>query len=1241
MTPPPFVVSPSKLARYFYHNCERQLQCALASEEHLAGFGAMLPEQESNPVVELLQDAGYGWEERVVAHHLSGAVKLAEGEGPLSSRVFSVSDTLRQLAELSEGEWLYQATLRPPDDFPQSYGLDPRLVRFSACRPDLLWVHDGKIRVVDVKASDALRASHRVQVALYVLLLERTLRSVETALEVDREHAYVWLYETEEPKPFPLQATVSILEGFLRQDLGRILNTPFEQAFWHLTPRCEWCELFAHCREQAVTELNVSLVPFLTHGARRFLKNELEVDTVDGFGKLLAAADADQKLRGCGSLFGRAWRFRNATTALLTQRLTPHDGSSLRLPIHEDVRIVLSAQKEPVSGRCYLAAFQRSGGDEVYGDAVNICIELASSASDCDRVRKALLHSLFQELYQLHSYNCSRPWEEQKSLQMYCFDGYEVSLIETLLFRHLEDPETTDEAQILMLYFQNEQLAQSLIHPVQQVAHPLVNLVELLRELVSLPLPLMVHLQRLSQSFPNLHPGAVMEPDDEFHYQLNNAMRAGPILAAWEEAGRERVDGITGTSFQRLEGSTTGETSQRLDVITIEMSKRLVTAAAVVDAVRKTVPERLFAWARKFVFPNYTHFHHQRLSRLEFVLRYESFIRALETRERRAKPLSERLLNGTTVRLVKDEAADSWSVPSRLEAASFDDGGGHWGFLLAPTCLQGERAQMAWDDYRRRNHQHVQAGLLRLARVSSVVVDPGSGCVTSLRLELKGHKDHDAIVIGEKFYLHPRYSDFISERQAKRLREEDDLPGSLLLGLLDQPQPLGEALPPLAHPTMAPDGLTSSQQNAWKSLCRGRLTLVWGPPGTGKTHFLAAAIGALARRDQPLRVAVTAFTHSAVENLLVKLAGHAPELRVAKLGELKKPSTAVRAVEPVDVCYQPTGTVVGGTVYGIEKAMKARMPKVDVLVVDEGSQLKWGELALALPALKPGGRLILAGDDLQLPPIIAGRYPEPDDGLPGLEDSCFAYLRARDNPEAPFTCQLTENWRMHQTLSDFAAETLYGPEYQPATTAIAGRAFPLRAAEGNWLDPILDPGFPLVLCVLEDVQACQENLVEAGLVSDLALQIRQRLLRECDDEQFWRDELFIVSPHHLQIRAILAELRKGRQWTSPPFVDTVDKMQGQEARAVIVSYGVSDTETALQEASFIYSLNRLNVAITRAQAKCIVFLPRPLLQPRFEVLEDEKAAAGLGHMNALLSFCLHRGEELRLSGGPKMTVWRA
>jgi hypothetical protein len=85
-------------------------------------------------------------------------------------------------------------------------------------------------------------------------------------------------------------------------------------------------------------------------------------------------------------------------------------------------------------------------------------------------------------------------------------------------------------------------------------------------------------------------------------------------------------------------------------------------------------------------------------------------------------------------------------------------------------------------------------------------------------------------------------------------------------------------------------------------------------------------------------------------------------------------------------------------------------------------------------------------------------------------------------------------------------------------------------------------------------------------------------------------------------------------------------MQGQECDAVIASYGVSDVEYAMQEATFIYSLNRLNVSITRARVKTIVFLPRPLIEPPIRAFEDEVVAAGIAFMQGLVQFAERHGD---------------
>jgi hypothetical protein len=87
---------------------------------------------------------------------------------------------------------------------------------------------------------------------------------------------------------------------------------------------------------------------------------------------------------------------------------------------------------------------------------------------------------------------------------------------------------------------------------------------------------------------------------------------------------------------------------------------------------------------------------------------------------------------------------------------------------------------------------------------------------------------------------------------------------------------------------------------------------------------------------------------------------------------------------------------------------------------------------------------------------------------------------------------------------------------------------------------------------------------------------------------------------------------------------------------VIVSYGVSDVETALAEAEFIYSRNRLNVSLTRGRAKCVVFLPRPLLEPPLDVVSIDRAAEGLAHMLDLQEFC--RGDVERFSLGEGVTL---
>ena len=86
------------------------------------------------------------------------------------------------------------------------------------------------------------------------------------------------------------------------------------------------------------------------------------------------------------------------------------------------------------------------------------------------------------------------------------------------------------------------------------------------------------------------------------------------------------------------------------------------------------------------------------------------------------------------------------------------------------------------------------------------------------------------------------------------------------------------------------------------------------------------------------------------------------------------------------------------------------------------------------------------------------------------------------------------------------------------------------------------------------------------------------------------DDLLIVAPYNAQVSDLSNRIPNAR-------VGTVDKFQGQQAPVVIYSLTTSSPEDAPRGMEFLYSLNRLNVATSRAQALVIVVGSPRLLEP--------------------------------------------
>ena len=79
-------------------------------------------------------------------------------------------------------------------------------------------------------------------------------------------------------------------------------------------------------------------------------------------------------------------------------------------------------------------------------------------------------------------------------------------------------------------------------------------------------------------------------------------------------------------------------------------------------------------------------------------------------------------------------------------------------------------------------------------------------------------------------------------------------------------------------------------------------------------------------------------------------------------------------------------------------------------------------------------------------------------------------------------------------------------------------------------------------------------------------------------------DVLVVAPYNNQVGLLRQVLPDGAR------VGTVDKFQGQDAPVVIYSMTSSSVDDAPRGASFLYDINRLNVAVSRAQAMAIIVL---------------------------------------------------
>lgn len=858
----PFNLSPSRMARHFHFDCDRFLRYAATPSSRRSRESVPRPEGDGNPVARAILEGGYAWEDRLLDEHLADTAIIADGDGPRRDRAFGVDESIERFVETDVGSFIYQPTLRVGPGFLEAHGLDAELLHFPDCRPDLIEVREGeggikRLRIHDAKASSHQKLSHRIQVTLYGLILEATLVDANVGgIEVD-DVGGVWLSNREKPELFDIDRTRPGVERFLRERLQPLFEAAAAEASWHLNVRCEWCDWFQHCKKEAHETRSVSLIPHLSPHARRYLgRQDPPIDTIDDLGRLLARDDADEVLAGVASLAGRRLRLRKQVNALTRGQAFAVGGASVALPRFEHVRFQLTLQTDPVSGEVYVFGWRRTGGNDIFGDDPRTVIDVACDDQPATllELKRGLVRSLHERLRTLHDFNDGKPFDEQVSVQCYVFDPYEATLLLETLQGLLHDDDVGHLALDLFFHFQSPELIQAQSHPDGAVFFPLVVLNRVVRELVALPVPVSYRFADVNAALLPAEYPSEYKARDLFAFELSNQLKSDAIFHAWHRGKTDLFQAVEDEIGRRLRGA---------DSILRGFRERL----------EKHPDSRLVSWAPKFRLPDAIGIDDKVLSRLAFITRYECIDACLASRERRALPLAERLAAGAVVPLIRrNDGRFDVEVPVDID---WDDAFPR--YLLSPMNDAGEDAQMSYDDFSTRRSIRPPAGALALAEIVDRA-DDGSW----YRIELRPGRGFHRPAPGDRFLLHERFTDWNTDRVLGELAELDAEPSpSSIVRLVTEPAsyrvraPDAEEFEAAMLRFASGAGFTDSQRAALAGVASHTLQLVWGPPGTGKTWFLAQAVLALleaARQaGRPCRVAVSAFTHAAIDNLLRRI----------------------------------------------------------------------------------------------------------------------------------------------------------------------------------------------------------------------------------------------------------------------------------------------------------------------------------------------------------------------------------
>ena len=847
-----------------------------------------------------------------------------------------------------------------------------------------------------------------------------------------------------------------------------------------------------------------------------------------------------------------------------------------------------------------------------------------------------------------------------KSAQVYVADSYERKNLEDLLYDLIDrddaDDDTRSLAMKILLWIQGDRIVTgSDVQPAEEIDDSVIVLIPEIRRLLSLPLPISYNLRGIRNVLGAYVPKEMIfyEDDTPFFDALSDAVRSEAINDYWN--GKNE---ITEESIRK------------------HITKRFVYAQSILGKVqsegRKTGV--FVSNAGVFALPEALDLDPVICAKWMFEIRNEELLAYHGIRNARMQDLETALLDGSVIKAqivnIYEKEEKGWkNTYYRFKIYSMGEFRAQRWFSILMTREDDPGSMYRFPDY----HYSSMNPYLSADQQVAVLNGPDWSYENGVYyLDIQYcKKSKIAGKIGETYLLSERYTDINSYKSIEAVKKLKPLSqrGLELLDVSGLCRFTGEKYDNdkdtlSRYSRMGNTDFTRSQKEAFIHLYENTLTVLQGPPGTGKTDFIARAVITLCRfykekKDRDLRVLVSANSHAAIENVLFSISGKlsgSDDIKLIKADRFddgnvtNKKGVVVLSSEIIGEGFENSKglnkpAVVGATnwsVYKMAYKPEKRGPLFDIIIIDEASQVRVMDAMLGLSTASDDARFLFVGDDDQLPPIIQGNYRK-EPGVPYDYGSVFRYY---NDHACGLGCSLMlgEDFRMNEILLRYSAEKIYGSSYKAFDHKIGTRHLDYKGTaldHPEWIRYALDDFsddpdkyWPLVFFRISGGTADEQADLECRLVTGITCALRNSIGADTSDEDFWNESsekvpgkksgLFgIISPHHKHIEKLKNAIHESSGMDRDDlFIGTVDKLQGQERDAVIVSYGVTDIEQATVEGEFIFNRNRLNVSLTRGKCKTLVLFSEVLTKCPVELYasDDEDIQKGADFVCGLYDF---------------------